>query len=433
MIETLADTSLEQLVLSSCVESENFYEVSETIKAEHFFKEEHQIIWNVLKRIDDRGSVRNSEMVAIELTKEKGEYLGSFKLLLAKQAMPNLKVLAVELIEWYNKRELYKLSLLIQESLNEKAKSSYITQKIDETTIGLDVSIGSRAKNYKEWEEHYNAMPSLPIFPTGISFIDDALGGGVEAGQLIIVMGDPEAGKTIMTTQILRNVSNGFPTLFFCFEFTVRQFIQQNIKRKKEFNKENMLIVNDGYSLSDVEREIKIWAKRGVRFVCIDSQMRVDNSENKGTVEQMESEKFNKLAKLCHKLEIIILFIAQQGKEDSKGGVHTPMGSKKGAHEANQIWFIYKKKPKYDEAGNDENKESREIEISKNKQNGRHFRTEVKLNPVVLEFFRKYNKEEPKETIFTDGKDGKKIPVEIIKQKTLNTQEQITIDVPQIL
>ena len=30
------------------------------------------------------------------------------------------------------------------------------------------------------------------------------------------------------------------------------------------------------------------------------------------------------------------------------------------------------------------------LEVSKNKQNGRHFKTEISLNPVMLEFHRKY-------------------------------------------
>ena len=203
----------------------------------------------------------------------------------------------------------------------------------------------------------------------------------------------------MISTQILRNVSKGFKTLFFCFEFTVGAFIQQNIDVKRKFNEDNLLIINDGYTLGDVEREIKIFSKEGGRFVIIDSQMRVDNTIKGATAEQNESEKFSTLAKLCHRLNIIILFIAQQGKEDTKGGTHSPMGTKKGAHEANQIWYIHKLKPKYDENGNDENKEIRELEISKNKQTGKHFKTEIRLNTAVLEFFRRYAKAKEPEVI----------------------------------
>ena len=175
--------------------------------------------------------------------------------------------------------------------------------------------------------------------------------------------------------------------LFYRFRRAYYRFCSKNI------NKKNLFIVNDGYDLSDVTREIKIFAKKGGRFVVIDSQMRVENSENKGTTEQSESEKFSKLAKLAHSLELLIFFIAQQGKEDSKGGTHSPMGTKKGAHEANQIWYIHKLKPKYEDGSDiDINAHKRLFEVSKNKQNGRHFKTEISLNPVLLEFVRKYNK-----------------------------------------
>ena len=431
MLEALRNVTLEQTLLSSIIQGDAILEISETVKMEHFSEVSHQKIYEVCKHLDDRGSNINKEMVAIELAKIGNEYLNDLKMVISNTPSPQVKVLATELIEYHNKRELYKVSLEIQENLKQKMNSAFIIKQFEDKTVNLDIAIGTRARSYREREEELSKLPPLPKYQTGISFIDGALGGGITAGQLILVMGDPEAGKTILTTQILKNVSAGFLTLFFCFEFTVRQFIEVNAKRKKDWNKDNLQIIDDGYALSDVEREVKIWAKRGCKFVVIDSQMRVDNSEIKGTVEQMESEKFTKLAKLCHRLEITILFITQQGKEDTKGGVHTPMGSKKGGHEASQIWYIHKLKPKYDNDGNDENKEVRLLEISKNKQNGKHFKTEVSLNPVVLEFYAKYNKE-PKVTTFTSGKKGD-IPVEIIEEKNKYANEIPDIEIPQIL
>ncbi len=405
MLDNLADLELEQLILSSCIQTDKFLEVSEIIQEKHFTKEHHKSIWNTLKKLEDKSNFISAEMVAIELNKKDIETIGTLKLLLFKTPMPNLKILAVELIEWFNKRELYKLSIAIQESLTEKKTSAEIIKVIDDKTIDLDQGIESRAKSYAQWEIEKESKAPIPKYPTKVSFIDSALQSGINAGQFILLMGDPEAGKTVLATQILRNiVTNGFIGLFFSFEFTVDDFISQNQEKKREFNKDNLQIINDGYDLSDVSREIKIWAKRGCRFVLIDSQMRVSNSENKGTVEQSESEKFSTLAKLCHSLNIIIVFIAQQGKEDTKGGTHSPMGTKKGAHEANQIWYIHKEKPKYDNDGTDLNKELRNFEISKNKQNGRHFKTEMRLDTVKLEFVRKYSHQE---TTFEDKPKNK--------------------------
>lgn len=393
MIESLQNEELERNFLSSIIKLDNFSEVSEIIREEHFTSDAHRNILKAIKNLDSVNRELSLVFVGEELRKSDPDSLNTLKLVGAEEATSDIKITAMELIEWHNKRELYRLSIKIQEELREKKSSSLITKSIDDTTVKLDVAIGSRAKSYEDWEIYVNSLPPLPRFATGISFVDDYLGGGPTGGQLIIVMGDPEAGKTLLTTQILKNVSAGFLSLFFAFEFTVRDYIDNNKKREKNINKKNLFIVNDGYDLSDVTREIKIFAKKGGRFVVIDSQMRVENSENKGTTEQSESEKFSKLAKLAHSLELLIFFIAQQGKEDSKGGTHSPMGTKKGAHEANQIWYIHKLKPKYEEGSDiDINAHKRLFEVSKNKQNGRHFKTEISLNPVLLEFVRKYNK-----------------------------------------
>lgn len=426
------------------MQGEDYLEISEVVKIEHFTTDAHKAIWQVLKYQEEKGRALLPELVAVELTKINREYVDLLKLVLGKTPMPALKILAVELIEWNNKRELYKVSLQIQENLKEGISSSSIIQVMDESTISLDVGIGTRAKNYLEWEEEIAKAPLLPIFATSVSFLDECLKGGMRAGQLILLMGDPEAGKTVLLTQILRNIAtNGHLVMFFSFEFTVRDFIEQNEDKKRKFNKENLFIVNDGYDLSDVSREVKIWAKRGCRFVGIDSQMRVENANNRGTAEQVESEKFNKLAKLCHQLEITIVLICQQGKDDTKGGTHSPMGSKKGAHEASQIWYLHKPKPKHDEDGNDINKEIREFEVSKNKQNGRHFKTEIRLDTRLLEFVRGYKKKSndssPVVTEFnppdsyTDGKGGKKIPVHIEKNLFKKEKKDVVIDIPNIL
>lgn len=410
MIESLQNEELERNFLSSVVKLDNFSEVSEIIKEEHFTSDAHRNILKAIKNLDSVNRELSLVFVGEELRKLDPDSLNTLKLVGAEEATSDIKITAMELIEWHNKRELYRLSIKIQEELREKKSSSLITKSIDDATVKLDVAIGSRAKSYEDWEKYINSLPPLPRFGTGISFIDDYLGGGPTAGQLILVMGDPEAGKTLLTTQILKNVSAGFPSLFFAFEFTVRDYIDNNKKRDRNINKKNLFIVNDGYDLSDVTREIKIFAKKGGRFVVIDSQMRVENSENKGTAEQSESEKFSKLAKLAHSLELLIFFIAQQGKEDSKGGTHSPMGTKKGAHEANQIWYIHKLKPKYEDGSEiDINAHKRLFEVSKNKQNGRHFKTEISLNPVLLEFVRKYNKS-PIEVVFDNEEEAAEMP-----------------------
>jgi replicative DNA helicase len=414
MLETLEDKELEMILLNSLVQTDKLTEISELLKAEHFSDVRYGQIYDVIKSCEDRYTKIDTGLVASEIVKKDQELMGLFKTAMGYPAQPNVYEMARAIIDLYNKREYYKLSIQIQQSLGAKKQTGEIVQDIEREINRLNIGTNSMAKSYEEYEKEFESKKTEPIYETKVSFVDSALGGGIEQGQLILIMGDAEAGKTLLSTQILRNVSAGFKTLFFCFEFTIDSFIKQNKAKKREFNKQNMTIINDGYTLDNVVKEIKIFAKEGGKFVLIDSQMRIDNGSTQGTVEQMESEKFSTLAKLCHRLNIIILLIAQQGKEDTKGGVHSPMGSKKGAHEANQIWYIHKLKPKYDEEGNDLNKEVRYFELSKNKQNGRHFKTEIRLNPFDLEFKRKYDKE-----------------VEVTEFKS-DSQEDIQVEIPDM-
>ena len=89
--------------------------------------------------------------------------------------------------------------------------------------------------------------------------------------------------------------------------------------------------------------------------------------------------------------------------------------------------------------------------ISKNKQNGRHFKTEIRLNTSNLEFVAKYGKsKEPDQTsykitksnTFTSGKGGKEIPVHIERNTIIDAtptsgnlfdDEDIQVEVPTIL
>jgi len=406
MIEQFFDKSLEQSILITIIEDESVAtQALLTLKAELFFIEQHQELFNILVNINERGLKLEQTIIMLELQSKKITPDFIFGIL-GKTPTSNFAHFTFTLSELYNKRELWHMSLKIQEDL--KSESSFtVIKSVNEKTDNLTLSgvSVSRAKSFNEWKKFYEDQGETAKHPTGVSFIDEGLKGGVETGQLILVMGDPEAGKTLMSTQILKNVANKQPSLFFCFEFTVRKFIENQIQVNPNYSNDRLMIVNDGYDIKDITLEIILFAKRGGKFALIDSQMRVENSDNGGTVEQSESEKFSVLAKLCHRLDIIILYIAQQGKDDSRSGVHSPMGSKKGGHEASQIWYIETLKKDYDDNGEDKNGKKRNFIISKNKQNGVHFKKEITLNTKLLEFKRPYMQNGKIKNFESDGEE----------------------------
>ena len=231
MIETLSNTDLERGFLSSIIQTGKFSTIRELTTKDFFTEDGSCEIYELFKEIDDKQIPFSFITVGEYVRNIKPQYVEHLKLIGTYEASADLELMAAQLSEWHNKRELYRISLNIQQQLQESSKSSYVVKKIEDTLMLLNLEIGRNAKKYIEYENQINQQPVLPKFQTGVSFIDDYLKGGLTAGQLILLMGDPEAGKTLLATQILHNVSNGFKTLFFSFEFTVRDYIENNKSR----------------------------------------------------------------------------------------------------------------------------------------------------------------------------------------------------------
>lgn len=230
-------------------------------------------------------------------------------------------------------------------------------------------SVQTEFKTLKAWGEYFDTKPPSRKFKTHISFLDSCFDNGFEGGQLILISGDPEAGKTMLGTQIIENIAKREKVAFFCFEFTIKSYIKS--RAGMQINKDNITILDDGYNINEIAHNIKELYKQGVHVFLIDSQMRI-TSPNGRNMEEEESLKFSTLARLCHSLEIVVLLIVQT----SKGDRDNPMGSKKGGHEASIIMRIEHCKAK-DENLREFDEETRMFIVKKNKQTGKHFKEKV--------------------------------------------------------
>jgi len=178
------------------------------------------------------------------------------------------------------------------------------------------------------------------------------------------------------------------------------------------------LMESENNDILDIEAKIRIFARRkNARVVAIDSQMMITNSSNHGTSSERETEKFFILQRLAIRYGLIIFIIAQQGKEDTRSGTVSPMGSKNAAHALHQIWYIKKPKLQFTEDGDDEKKGERNFICYKNKQTGVHFNKPMKLDPRSLEFKGVQFDDEDTRSTKTVGsgrpKSSNAIPVEV--------------------
>ncbi len=263
------------------------------------------------------------------------------------------------------------LNLKMQEHLaNELVKATRKSEIFDFDFLGKYIKIGSNrnGKYYWEWEEFFKSKPKIEKIQTGINFLDSISDGGFEVGQLILLSGDPEAGKTLLGIQYITNAQKNHKVTYFGFEFSVRKHIETLNSKNFKINKENYFIDDLSCEINDLVSQIRGLAREGHKLFIIDSQMKIQAPIVGRTIEEVETIKFTTLAELAKRLQVIIILIIQNSKNDS----YAPTGSRKGAHEAHVMIRIEKIKSGELKHIKDYNERSkhRKVLILKNKQTG---------------------------------------------------------------
>ncbi|MFC3847895.1 hypothetical protein ACFOPX_05035 [Helicobacter baculiformis] len=186
----------------------------------------------------------------------------------------------------------------------------------------------------------------------------------MQFGRLVLVSGDPDAGKTILTTQILEYVAKKYKVAHFCLEFPIRAHVEKLLEEKRHFKGMDDYILEDRYNdLSDLTLEIRTLAKRGVKVFLIDSQKNVACSGS--STEERETPKFIALGQIARQMEVLVLFIIQT----AKAGDRLPFGSKLAGHEADVHLHIERLNHQERQVRPDEDPSfKRKITILKNKQ-----------------------------------------------------------------
>lgn len=147
----------------------------------------------------------------------------------------------------------------------------------------------NRAKPLKDITfERYDRTSS------GISEFDNVLGGGIVAGSLVLIGGDPGIGKSTLLTQIAANLSAKSKTLYFSAEESCSQVKLR--AQRLNLKSEELFIINET-CIDGLETELD-----GVQFCIIDSIQAVyteDLSSSAGSVGQVRecASKLMRIAK----------------------------------------------------------------------------------------------------------------------------------------
>ncbi|WQZ83895.1 helicase DnaB [Helicobacter pylori] len=322
----------------------------------------NQKIIQALLKMKNKNQVVQLETIRLEIGDEAFESK-EFSAILQADSYPNYLDLKSDFKTY--------LSLKMQEHLaNELIKATRKSEIFDYDFLGKYIKLGSNrnGKYYWEWEEFFKSKPKIEKINTGIDFLDNISDGGFEVGQLILLSGDPEAGKTLLGIQYITNAQQKHKVTYFGFEFSVRKHIETLNSKDFKINKENYFIDDLSCEINDLVSQIRGLAKEGHKLFIIDSQMKIQAPIVGRTIEEVETIKFTTLADLAKRLQVIIILIIQNSKNDS----YAPTGSRKGAHEAHVMIRIEKIKSgelkhikDYNERG-----KHRKVLILKNKQTG---------------------------------------------------------------
>ena len=386
-IDSFVDLELESMVLNALMvlNGSDRDLALIALREEYFYEKHHKNIYKTILDLESRGYETSIEIVFAELKTVFAEAVDSFKAIVSGEVIPNPTFGVEKLKEWHGKRILYNAALQTIDKLANSESARDIASTVIKEADRVLLEGDSDTKSFAQLEEEYKDAKPVPIYQTDIAFFDQR-NKGLRAGELVAVMGDPDAGKTSLVIQMLRNVTKkGHRAMFFPLEFSSRDMVEKN-KWRKDFNKDLLLLEDRFTSIYDIEAEIKKQAIKGTKIFAIDSQMVVNVPGNFDNGSVREAEKFRVLQRLAIAYEIVILFVCQQSNAHSNGGVILPMGSKHAGHFVHSIWYIKKPKLEFNRDGEDKNAGLREFMQTKSKSGGGYFKVNIELNPKTLDF-----------------------------------------------
>ncbi|MDU9762277.1 ATPase domain-containing protein [Helicobacter pylori] len=353
---------MENLIMKSFLDyPQHIEDFLEDISVKSFTPFNQKLI-KVLVAINKRNQTPRLETIKLRIGEKEFES-EEFKRILAADSYP----------DYLNLKSDFKTHLCfkMQEHLANKLKEATRKSEVfDYEFLNKYINLGivRNGRYFWEWEEYFKNKPSIEKIETGINFLDTITEGGIELGQIVLLSGDPEAGKTLLGVQYLMHAHQQHKVTYFGFEFSVRKHIETLKDKNFKIKGENYFIDDQSCELNELIAQIRSLSKEGHKVFLIDSQMKIQAPVIGRTIEEIETSKFNALGETARSLSVLIIFIVQNSKNDS----YTPTGSRKGGHEAHLMIRIERLKKHELPSIKDytERSKYRRIVILKNKQTG---------------------------------------------------------------
>jgi replicative DNA helicase len=212
----------ERAVLSACLRSqEAMGEAAEIVTAEDFHAARHRAVWEALAELTRRGEPPDAVTVAVELEKlgklsDVGGPAAVDELLDVASSPANIVYHARIVAERARLRRLIEVSHRIaRDAYEATSDSSELLDGAQSELFSLSQDAESRGYRslrdlatvtFQHIQEAYQRGDKMTGVPTGFSHLD-AMTGGLQASDLIIVAGRPAMGKTSFALNLAYNAA----------------------------------------------------------------------------------------------------------------------------------------------------------------------------------------------------------------------------------
>ena len=185
----------------------------------------------------------------------------------------------------------------------------------------------SKKKQKQTFQKQGNSAKPLPIskikredtlerISTGIKSLDEALGGGIVKGQVLLISGEPGIGKSTLLLQVSNNISKNKKVLY----ITGEESAQQVYIRGERIGalSDNLLIMSETH----LENIISVIENEEPEFIVLDSVQTIYSSEIEsaaGSVSQVR-EVSGKITEIAKSKNISTIIVGQVTKEGSIAG-----------------------------------------------------------------------------------------------------------------
>ena len=383
----LYNLPIERTALSSLLSTftpDDLDDMLGVLREDLFYLPAHQHIYNaVLSLVKDNKPIDDAFLQMV-LEKE-GQWDENVMLeIISTTPAAKIETYADQLKELQRKRSMLELTNAMKKMILEDHASADDVQAMLELELqNAETQSGvGKPITMSQAIREYDGMTEPPKIATGIRKIDEMLCDGFEPTQLIHLGGERNIGKTTLLKQVLYNTSAGHDSLFFSFEMPAWKMAKYTKKMTGPADLNRYRIIDTQMMKSrdvmDVARMIRSeWRKNAIRFVLIDSKMKLTHKTFKGSSDSDRKGDIDAvLNAVVQETGVVVMMIVQLSKDDIKNGSMSSYGSGLSDYEADMQLMMYRSSD-----GN-----TVELKVSKNRQEVLHEPVQLWLNTEELKF-----------------------------------------------